>query len=147
MQHSLCSIVLVFITSTIALTSNLPVAQAKTIVLSPTSRVFQKGNTIVPQAVIQACQGDIVEYKTQYWETKLIGHFWIKKHTYNICPSNGGKMVGYFEEQSPDGRQFCSGQMTMEFNARGYQRIQWTEVKAVPNYSCPGAGKRFELFL
>ena len=94
MQHSLCSIVLVFITSTIALTSNLPVAQAKTIVLSPTSRVFQKGNTIVPQAVIQACQGDIVDYKTQYLDTKLMGHFWIKKHAYSICPSNGGKMSG-----------------------------------------------------
>ena len=119
MQKNLFSIMLVFIVSTIALTSNPPVSQAKTIVLSPTSRVFQKGNTIVPQAVIQACQGDIVEYKTQYWETKLIGHFWIKKHTYNICPSNGGKMVGYFEERSPDGRQFCSGQMTMEFNAPG----------------------------
>lgn len=147
MQQNLFSIVLVFIASTIALSSNLPVAQAKTIVLSPTSRVFRKGNTIVPQAVIQACQGDIVEYKTQYSETKLIGHFWVKKHAYRICPSNGGKMVGYFEERSPDGRQFCSGQMTMEFNARGYQRIQWTEIKAVPNYFCPGAGKRFELFL
>ena len=134
MQQNLFSIVLVFIASTIALSSDLPVAQAKTIVLSPTSRVFRKGNTIVPQAVIQACQGDIVEYKTQYSETKLIGHFWVKKHDYRICPSNGGKMVGYFEERSPDGRQFCSGQMTMEFNARGYQRIQWTEIKPVPNY-------------
>jgi hypothetical protein len=147
MQHNLFSLTLVFIASTIVLTSNLSVAQAKTIVLSPTSRVFQKGNTIVPEAVIQACQGDIVDYKTQYLETKLIGHFWIKKHAYSICPSNGGKMVGYFEERSPDGRQFCSGQMTMEFNGRGYHHIEWNEIKAVPNYSCPGAGKTFALFL
>ncbi len=91
MQKNLFSIILVFIASTIALTNNSPVAQAKTIVLSPTSRVFRKGNTIVPQFVIQACQGDIVEYKTQYLETKLIGHFWIKTMLTVFAPAMVGK--------------------------------------------------------
>jgi hypothetical protein len=119
MKNRTYSILLGIIATTIALNGEISTAQAKTIGLSPTTRVFQKGQTIVPQAVIQACLGDIVEYKTQYLDTKLMGHFWIKKHTTTICPSNGGKMIGYFEERSPDGRQFCRGRMTMEFNARG----------------------------
>lgn len=122
------------------------IAQAKVLEVQPGARVFQKGGTIVPQSVLQACVGDVVKYQTRDRAQDFVGHFWVKTHSDANCTGNGGKMTGYFEEQGSDG-QFCRGQMTMEFNGRGYHRIQWRQIQAAPMGTCRMAGKTAELFL
>jgi hypothetical protein len=122
------------------------IAAAKTIDFQPQTTVFKNGATVVPSGVLQACVGDVVHYKTRSVKD-LRGAFWVKTHTDKNCTGNGGKMTGYFEERSADGQQFCTGQMTMEFNGRGFHHIVWNSIKPAPKSQCAGAGQTFELFL